>query len=187
MKIGVISRKGGVGKTPIALSLAIDLDYFFITNDMGIATAVFPDRSKYMETPAVLENTIYDFGGFVSAGVIDIIKECNLVIIPVINDDDAFVKTILTINEIRQHAKKIIIVATRTEKGDFEIIKDEVSKHFDGLTYFELKRSKIFKKVTSKGRSLLQSYNRGPLSKHSYRNVIAQYKDLLSYIKESSK
>lgn len=180
--IVIASRKGGGGKTPISISLAMDLDLFFITNDIGIATTVYHDKSKLMDNPIAIKNTIYDFGGYVAAGVIKMVEKSDLLIIPVFNDDDAFVKTILTIKELSPYAKNILILGTRTEKGDFEEIKKKIHDHFPNIKILELSKSKIFKYVTKQGTSVLQVAD-SRLKQWSYRKVIEQYIVILEHIK----
>ena len=178
------SRKGGVGKTPIALSLAIDLEYFFLTNDRGIATEVY-SNSRYIDKPIPVQNSIYDFGGYASAGVIEVVKQSDLLIIPVINESDAFVKTILTAHELKPYAKETILIATRTEKNDMDEITKEMRERLPNIKIFELSKSKIFKRVTKDGMSILQIANETPLNRYVYRKILAEYTELLNYIKKA--
>lgn len=178
------SRKGGVGKTPIALSLAIDLEYFFLTNDRGIATEVY-SNSRYIDKPIPVQNSIYDFGGYASAGVIEVVKQSDLLIIPVINESDAFVKTILTAHELKTYAKETILIATRTEKNDMDEITKEMRERLPNIKIFELSKSKIFKRVTKDGMSILQIANETPLNRYVYRKILAEYTELLNYIKRA--
>jgi len=176
------SRKGGVGKTPIALSLAIDLEYYFLTNDRGIATEVY-SNSRYIDKPIPVQNSIYDFGGYASAGVIEVVKQSDLLIIPVINESDAFVKTILTAHELKPYAKETILIATRTEKNDMDEITKEMRERLPNIKIFELSKSKIFKRVTKDGMSILQIANETSLNRYVYRKILAEYTELLNYIK----
>ncbi|BEK13348.1 hypothetical protein B10927_17870 (plasmid) [Campylobacter jejuni] len=65
MIISVINKKGGVGKTPFAFSVAKDLEYFLQSNDNSIIEKIYPEKAKILPTPKKIDNCVYDFGGFV--------------------------------------------------------------------------------------------------------------------------
>ena len=46
MILSVINKKGGVGKTPIAFSLAKDLGYYLQSNDNSVIESIYPDMAK---------------------------------------------------------------------------------------------------------------------------------------------
>lgn len=187
-KISVINKKGGVGKTPVAGSLAVDLDYYLISNDESTIETLYPDRAKVMETPALIEDAVYDFGGFADAGVINIIKHSDAIIVPCKNTPNSIKRTYQTIREIQGHAKEIAVVVTLTERGtDFEEVKGHLEKHFKGLKYFELKKSKAFDHQENTGMSISQIIEETPLTKHAYRDLAPQYYALLKYVKKHIK
>lgn len=68
MIISVINKKGGVGKTPFAFSIAKDLEYFLQSNDNSIIEKIYPEKAKILPTPKKIDNCVYDFGGFVEKG-----------------------------------------------------------------------------------------------------------------------
>ena len=188
MVISVLNKKGGVGKTPIAFSLAKDLDLFLISNDDSVIEDIYPGRAKIMEKPKVLKDTVYDFGGFVDSGVLEIIEKSDLVIVPTFNEIDALKRTIKTIAEIKDRAKKIIVVATRTEgKGDFKNVKDTIEQFFKGTEVFELKKSKIFANAIASGWSVRELRDENPLTRRAYRNIGKQYEKLLEFIEKLRK
>ncbi len=51
MIISVINKKGGVGKTPFAFSIAKDLEYFLQSNDNSIIEKIYPEKAKILPTP----------------------------------------------------------------------------------------------------------------------------------------
>lgn len=72
MVISIINKKGGVGKTPIAFSLAKDLGYYLQSNDNSVIESIYPDMAKISATPELIDDCVYDFGGFVDTGVVNI-------------------------------------------------------------------------------------------------------------------
>ena len=75
MIISVINKKGGVGKTPISFSIAKDLGFYLQSNDNSVIESIYPDMAKISQSPEIIDNCVYDFGGFVTAGVLPILKE----------------------------------------------------------------------------------------------------------------
>lgn len=188
MVISVVNKKGGVGKTPISFSLAKDLGYYLQSNDNSVVESIYPEMAKITISPTLIENCVYDFGGFVDAGVIHIIKASAAVIIPCSIDYNSILRTVETIEEIGQYNENLIIVVTKTEKeGDFQAVQDAITAHFDDLTFFELRLSKAFKNSIETGLSIKELYNENPLSRSAYKTVYGQYLVLLELFNNNTK
>ena len=179
MIISVINKKGGVGKTPISFSLAKDLGYVLQSNDNSVIETIYHGNAR-IGRPILQDDCVYDFGGFVDSGVLDIIKASNAVIVPCSIDYNALMRTVETIEEIIAVNSNIIIVITKTEKeSDFETFRDEISSFFEDLYFLELRNSKIFKNSMETGKTVTQLYQETPLSKSAYRTVYQQYQSLI--------
>ena len=160
MIVSVINKKGGVGKTPISFSLAKDLGYYLQSNDNSVIESIYPDMAKISSNPEIIENCIYDFGGFVTSGVLPILKASSAILIPTSNDYNSILRTVETIEEIQPLNENLFIVVTKTEKeGDFESVKNAINQHFDNLEFFELRLSKAFKNCIETGLSLTELYH----------------------------
>lgn len=179
MKIAVLCLKGGVGKTPIAFSLAKDLDMDLQSNDNSVIETIYKGRAK-IGKPFLANNTVYDFGGFIDAGILPILKESNAVIVPCSTDYNSIMRTVETIEGIKGYNENIIVVVTKTEKEeDYLYVVNSISEFFEDLNFFELRNSKIFKNSMETGKSVSELYNETGLSKCAYSTIYKQYSEIL--------
>lgn len=181
MRISVINKKGGVGKTSLAYNLAIDLDLFLISNDDSVIELAYSNKAKIMDKPKLIDNVVYDFGGFVDSGVLEIVNKSDFVVVPLTADLNSFKKTMSIIKEIEN--ENILLVANIAEKTDFEDIKSYFVKHFN-FPIFEIKSARIWKKTFKEKKSVLQIQTKNKINEYVYRNAITGYIELLNYIKK---
>ncbi|EHH2375875.1 ParA family protein, partial [Campylobacter jejuni] len=134
MIISVINKKGGVGKTPFAFSVAKDLEYFLQSNDNSIIEKIYPEKAKILPTPKKIDNCVYDFGGFVEKGVLDIIKESNkIIIIPCTSNYNSLLRTLETLNEIGNDGKVCILVTDYRDEKEKKQICETLESNFTDL------------------------------------------------------
>ncbi|OCS32885.1 hypothetical protein GZ989_011445 (plasmid) [Campylobacter fetus] len=184
MKIALINKKGGVGKTPFAFSIAKDLNYFLQSNDNSCIEQIYPNKAKILEKVKELDDCVYDFGGFVAPGVLDIIKKCNVVIIPCLPTYNSFLRTIETINEISPINPNIILLATNfKDDKEEEFLEAELDKRYKNIPTFYFKNSKIINNAVNVGLSFTELYNENSLSRRSYMGFYNEYRRLLKTIK----
>jgi len=183
MKIAVITTDGGAGKTAIAFALAKELDYYLISNDDSVIELAYPDMAKITNQPKIIDDTVYDFGGFVDAGVVDIIKTCDIVIVPCINDLNSKMKAIKTIQQLKKYNENFLVVATRLEtKQDFNEIETAVQDIFKNILVLPLRKTKILKNGLEYGNSPLELIADSKQIAYAGRNFIPEYKDILRHI-----
>lgn len=184
MIISVVNKKGGVGKTSFAFSIAKDLNLYLQSNDTSIIETLYPNMAKISKEPKLLDNCVYDFGGFVSSGILDIIKKSDFVIVPCTELYNAILRTVETINEIKDVNKNILVLVTDyMSENDKNQIVESLSENFVDLQYFFFKRSKILENSMRSGASFQELINENALSKMSYANFNQEYNKLLNTIK----
>jgi len=180
-KLALATLDGGAGKTALAFALAVDLNYYLISNDDSIIEKAY-QGAKIMQNPILKSETVYDFGGFADAGVIEIIKECDIVIVPCINDKTSINKANRTIKELSAYNKKFLVVATRVEnKKDLKDITDGVKKIHD-IPILPMRKCKMFKDAQEYGVGVLTIENESKKLAYNYRNALVEYKDILKHI-----
>lgn len=188
MKIAVITTDGGAGKTAISFALAKELDYYLISNDDSVIELVYPDMAQITKEPTIIDDTVYDFGGFVDDGVLNIIKHCDIVIVPCINDMNSKMKAIRIIDELSKYNNRFLVVATRVENTqDFTEVKISIQDEFEDIKVLPLRKTKMFKNGLEFGLSPLELIAESKQIAYAGRNFIPEYKEVLEYVLNDDK
>jgi MinD-like ATPase involved in chromosome partitioning or flagellar assembly len=182
-RIGIATLDGGAGKTALAFVLAKELDYYLISNDDSVIEMAYKGMAKIMKNPKIIDDVVYDFGGFADAGVIDIIKHCDIVIVPCINDLNSKMKAIKTIKELSKYNDNFLVVATRIETdADFNEIQKAIQDEFKNIPVLPLKKTKMLKNALEYGNSPLELITESKKIAWDGRGFIPQYKEILKAV-----
>ena len=183
MRISVITTDGGAGKTALSFAIAKELNYYLLSNDDSVIEAVYPDMARITKELPVMDDVVYDFGGFFDAGVLDIIKASDVVIVPCINDLNSKMKAIKTITELKKYNNRFLVVGTRLETPqDFKEIQKDIKEHFKDITVLPLRKTKMLKNGLEWGMSPLELVSESKQIAYAGRNFIPEYKEILKYV-----
>ena len=186
MILAVLQLKGGVGKTPLSFSLAKDLGLNWQSNDDSVIPQ-FYKKGKILDRCEIAHDTIYDFGGFASAGVFDILKRCDFIIVPITPNPNAIKRAASTVSQIKPLGRRILGIVTdvSSQKEFDETVLEIKNAKIVCNKFFVLKSSRAFENAITMGKSFIELYDESPLSKRQYRSFIEMYKKIVGYIKEN--
>jgi len=187
MWISVYNFKGGEGKSKISINLALTMKFAIVTNDVYSPIDDIFSEDKFLkmhpneEMPdfSLNDNIIFDFGGYPDQRTIKALRKSKVVIVPITNEEDNIQVGIHTIDEIQKYNTNIIIIANKTEKGDFESIKSDLEKIYK-YPILEIKKSTAVKRLKY-GQSIKEMSKKGLWSFH-YSKISEQFDDLIRLI-----
>ncbi|MEW5832103.1 MAG: hypothetical protein AB1763_04635 [Campylobacterota bacterium] len=176
--ISIASTKGGVGKTSLAFSLAKDLGYRYATNDMSVALNKYRNARYYPNKIPLYPDTVYDFGGFESPHVEEILHQSDIILLPTTNDANSIMKSLVFIKKFRE--KTILVFANMLENpNDALAIREKIHEHFPGMAFTYLRRTKLLKNALETGQSATELYESNNHTQHLYRQAYGEYRKIL--------
>jgi len=210
MKITIYCLKGSAGKTPIAVNIALDHGYALGTNEpYNVLDQILDEDSLISLKPQEAFpdfpddiNIVFDLAGALTEesrnSILSAVKQSDVVLVPIYNELKCLNAGVNTIQELREHTDKIVVVATKLQKQKGEFFKDwRDSRDFqnianvlagtigEGLPIFPLKFSKVFDTIFEQEQSIAQLRAGNPLSAFTYREVADQFAELFTYIEKT--
>lgn len=211
MKVTVYSGKGGAGKTPISLNLALNNQWAIGTNDLisilstldflpeDTLAEIGPDEEFPIFPPEI--DMVFDLGGALarasSPSILSAVKQSDCVLVPIDNTPQSRGGGALTIKELLPFAKNICAVATKLKRKRHEpksvpiertqafteIQQDLIDAELGDIPILPLRFSEGFDTIMKEGLSIEQMAGQGGLKAYSYRDLVKELNAITKYIK----
>ena len=171
MKLTVYSAKGGQGKTPLALNMALHNDWGLCTNEdtpdlhrhleLGSQLIIVEPDQPFPDLPEDIE-VVFDLGGTMRGSIESVqsaVSQSDVVLVPIkAGEQKSLIGGIKTIHEVSQINPNIVVVANMlTKKGsdgkfetgvEFQRIKDAMQAAGVGeYPILPLKRTTAFEDI----------------------------------------
>jgi cellulose biosynthesis protein BcsQ len=128
MKIAIFNKKGGVGKTPISFLLAKELGYHILTNDDNVISKEMVTYQDKIDMHGY-DNIVIDMGGWIDDNTLDILQECDIVLIPFNSKPNSIKRTKNLMNELDTFGIGYNLIFTQyTSEREIDYIKEEIGE-----------------------------------------------------------
>lgn len=186
MKIGVYSRKGGVGKSSLSVSLSSYFEEAIVLSNDKAGRFHKYEFYEAVEEPGEYDyegTLIYDFGGFVGPDVLDVLGRCDVVLIPTDDDESGIQELLDAVAQVQEYHDRIILVHNKSSKDEMTpqaVIEDNFG---DKYPLLRVRTSKGFRNALYEGVTLTQLAGKDGKNSYSYRNVLADIEALAEAVK----
>jgi len=183
--ITFLNKKGGVGKTSLAFSVAKDLGFFLISNDDSVIESLYPNKARIMEKVKYIADAdiVYDLGGFVDKNAIEIIKNSNIIFIPTLLDINSIKRTINTVAEIKKFNQEIVLIVNNYIPNDLKKYHTAIDKLKQmGCDIIFIQKSEAIPNSLYMGKTITEQYNASNLNKKSFKRIYEAYSSILQRI-----
>lgn len=212
MKVTVYTAKGGAGKTPISVNLALEHGWNIATNDAisilsiqdGIEEEMLLEINPHEEFPELPDDfdVVFDLGGAISesssASILTAVNQSDVVIVPICNDPRSIAGGLITLREIKPLGKRMLVVATKLERTRLEParipieeieafrgVKDSLeSQGYGDIPILPLRFSRAFENIFKTGKSIETMVRAGGIEAWSYRHLAKELEAINTFINE---
>lgn len=199
-KIAIYNEKGRVGKTPLALEIALRLGYNYATNQnrpREDIQAIIPEGEFLQVSPQepfpVLDAefpVVFDLAGELvgyETSIVSALSQADIIIVPVVNEPDAITGTAYAIAELQTldtiTADFVVVANMLRQKGDLESVQETLAAQLgQELPIVPVRYSKAFEHMLFAKESIQSLTKKGGLYGWSFRNVCRELDALMKHL-----
>lgn len=201
------NKKGGQGKTTWAVGYALYSNSMYITNDIDNGTkevygelfqkGQYHEFSMQSDSDAIPSpkgdiSVVYDFGGYSSRAVEQVIQVVDVAVVVIQYQSKAdLIPTFNVINEFKKHCKNIVVLINNTDPKRSVILKSHITTLYTDIKVFEIMPSEYVRRLADEGLPISELMNSGGVVKYQVglklKPQVTAFYDYLEELKSSKK
>lgn len=198
MKITVFNSKGGVGKTALALNLALTYNYNILSNDrMSVVSDVISERKFLLldqqtsfglarKALSLTKNfrLIFDLGGFMDSRILSFFEMCDTILIPLLTHKENLKGHLDLIEEVinKSLSAETILIINQSRGNNHIPVSNLLNYHFPLLKTFHISYSAVFRHMIEQKKSIKKIAEESPFHRRFFEPVARQFETLNNYI-----